>query len=651
MVAIEDNQLGTAKQDVLEELGESALVLPSLINRGLEANERAKYLLALLQTARSQCDAPSDPCPSLRDERLVAGVADPQLDEVIGQSRLDGGTYRIPLAARIHEELIGAIREMLAPLASFGSGDTPSESRLEALLECVPDLADDRVPGEYIDRMAAARRDKGDSLHLLVMDAHQALNRLQRQVATSTLDGAFVYGLAEEDRALVSAFMGGVRETSPLKFEHPGLASTATRVGGRLLIQNDLGTTSAHVVVLTIEGLSAALIYTDVHRRRLEFFQSLLDEFAVKWSSPESRAHPILGEHHVIVGTYDGEDRASLEAYLHRVGSRLVFVLDWNRARKRLRMLVGNDDAIELLRWAAENNLGHMAFLSLGGERLIYDALEFAEKAPARYGEPVIDVLGREETLAIARFALRAAAEGLLAGKSSLLIRDEVRVEVLRHLQVSQRRLLDAAAEHASLIVECSKALQAALVQLGGPGGEDFLARTAERAARWEHRADEVLMAQRQAARHVDGGVAVTNLTSIADDAIDALEEVIFLLTLLPSQAVGATQPILEPLAALATATAREHLKAVEIAREVVGGSSPEDLEDFLVAVDRVASLEHEADSADRMARATLVTDAPDFRSLYIADCVSRGAEDATDALLRAALGLRDHILGLLSAQ
>jgi len=621
-----------------------------LLNSALEANERAKYLLTLLQTARSQADSPSDRYSSLRDERLAAGVADSQLDGVIERSQpLGAGTYRIPLAQHIHEELVATIRGMLSPLATTEAA--PSPSRLDALVAESPDLSGDRVPGEYIDRISTARRDRGDSLHLLIMDAHRALNRLQAEIATSALDGAAVYGLADDDRGLVSAFMAGVHETASLKFDHPGLATTATRVGDRLLIQNDLGTTNAHIVVLAIEGLSATLTHTDVHRRRLQFFQSLLEDFPVQWSDTQRRGHPSLGEHHVVVGRYDAEDRVSLETYLRHVGSRLVFVLDWNRARKKLGMLIGNDDAIDLLRWAADNNVGHMAFLALGGERLIYDAIELAEKVPARYGEPIVEVLGRDSTLVIARFALRAATEGLLAGKSSLLIRDELRVEVLRHLQASHRRLLDAAAEHASLIVECGQALQAALVQLGNPGGDEFLGRTARRAAGWEHRADEILTAQRQAARHVDGGGAVTTLTTIADDAIDALEEAIFLLTLLPPQAISGIRPILEPVAAITLVTAREHLKAVELARQVVSGPASEDLEDFLVAVDRVATLEHDADSADRMARASLVTDAPEFRSLYIADSISRGAEDATDALLRAALGLRDHILSLLSTR
>lgn len=643
----------TVKQHIVEEIGESALLLPALLNRGLEANDRAKYFLTLLQAARSRADTPSQRCSSLRDERLAAGISEGEFDNVVETSRdLGEDVYLIPEAGRIHEQLLAAIGDMMVPLTAAEVVDAPEPCRFDALVADVPDLSGDRVPGPYIDRITSARSDQGDSLHLLVMDAHRALNQLQAQIATTTIDGAAVYDLADDDRPLVATFMAGVHETAPLKFDHPGLAATATRIGGRLLIQNDLGTTDAHVVVLAIEGLTVTVTYTDVHRRRLQFFESLMDGLAVQWSDAEHReGGPRLGEHHVIVGRFEATERSGLEAYLRHVGSRLVFVIDWNRARKRLRRLLSQNDAIEVLRWAADNNVGHMAFLSLGGERLIYDAVELAAKVPARYGEPLIDVLGRDATVAITQFALRAAAEGTSAGKSQLLIRDEIRVEVLRHVQASHRRLLDAATEHAGLIVECAQALRAALVRLGTPDGEDFLARAGRRASGWEHRADEILIGLRQAARRVEGGETVAALATVADDAVDALEEAIFLVTLLPRDAIGVVRPVLDTVAAVAVMTACEHLKALEIGRQLIDGSGPEDLEDFLVAVDRVATLEHEADDADRLARAALVTDAPEFRSLYVADSVSGAIEAATDALLRSALGLRDHILGLVSAR
>ena len=396
------------KRDVVDELGERALLLPSLVNRGLEANDRAKYFLTLLQAARAHADEPTGPFSSLRGERLAAGVANEELDAVVGEARrAEGDLYVIPGVRGVHEALVAAVAEMLAPLA----GQLPDEIdavRLDALVREAPDLAADRVPGGYIERIAAADLAQGDSFHLLVMDAHRALNRMQTDVATETLDGASAYHLDEDDRPLVGAFMAGLHTTAPLKFDHPGLGTTATRAGTRLLIQNDIGETEAHVVVITVENLVVRVTYTDVHRQRLKFFEAMLGRFPVEWSDAQRRRGvAALGAHHLVSGRHVASDRASLQAYLHHLGSRLVFLIDWNRARKRLVGLVGKKDAIDLLRWAADADCGHMAFLQMGGERLVYDAVELAAKVPARYGEPLREVLGREATLDVLRFAPR----------------------------------------------------------------------------------------------------------------------------------------------------------------------------------------------------------------------------------------------------
>lgn len=119
------------------------------------------------------------------------------------------------------------------------------------------------MPGGYVDELTWARRDRGDSMHLLVMDAHRGLVRFQAKIASQSVDGAAVYGLAGGDPDLVAAFMAGVHETSPLRFDHPGLGTSATRSGARLLIQNDLGTTNAHVVVVSVEALTVTITYSD----------------------------------------------------------------------------------------------------------------------------------------------------------------------------------------------------------------------------------------------------------------------------------------------------------------------------------------------------------------------------------------------------
>jgi hypothetical protein len=66
--------------------------------------------------------------------------------------------------------------------------------------------------------------------------------------------------------------MNGVNQTAKLKFEHVGLGTTATRSGEDLIIQNDIGTTDAHVLVLRVNKLKATLTYTDIHIQRFCFF-------------------------------------------------------------------------------------------------------------------------------------------------------------------------------------------------------------------------------------------------------------------------------------------------------------------------------------------------------------------------------------------
>src|SRR5208283_818486 len=94
--------------------------------------------------------------------------------------------------------------------------------------------------------------------------------------------------------ALVCAFMAGVNRTSRLKFNHPGLGTAASRSGSRLIIQNDIGTTDAHVIVIHVEGRKVSLTYSDVHLDRLQFFRAMLDRFAVDWTDPRGSQAPSL---------------------------------------------------------------------------------------------------------------------------------------------------------------------------------------------------------------------------------------------------------------------------------------------------------------------------------------------------------------------
>lgn len=123
----------------------------------------------------------------------------------------------------------------------------------------------------------------------------------------------------------MAAFMAGVNRTAPLKFDHPGLGCIATRSAGRLVIQNDIGTTDAHIIVIHVEGLQATLRYTDVHPERVRFLRQMLSCFALTWSGElsEQRAGEANGAAFVLVsGGFTAKDESELCSYLEFLGSR-----------------------------------------------------------------------------------------------------------------------------------------------------------------------------------------------------------------------------------------------------------------------------------------------------------------------------------------
>jgi hypothetical protein len=236
----------TLKQEVVSELGDDELLAPDRIAKSLAANDQVKYYFALLQTARDNADRPRVPPPDLKAERIASQVADDSLDNVVAGTRTDGfGAYRVPQGPDLLRRIMSGIETMVECLPD--ADRAPFQARLAALK--LPALDDRAIPGDLIAALTSGDRKAGDSLHLVVMDAHRAINQLQAATAVETVTGARVHRLSEPGRRRVEAFMEGVNRTAPLKFDHPGLGTTATEHNGRLLIQNDIGTTDAHVLV------------------------------------------------------------------------------------------------------------------------------------------------------------------------------------------------------------------------------------------------------------------------------------------------------------------------------------------------------------------------------------------------------------------
>ena len=644
----------TSKTSIVASLGERKLALPGMVNEALAANDRIKYFFTLLQAARQQADDPLRAPPRLRSERLQAGVEDAALDDVPGEAQqLDDDTYRIPALPRI----LGSIRQDLGVMLDAllaGEDELDANERFsfgERAAGVLPDP--ERSPGELmtgsaIDTLTRAQRERGDSAHLLVMDMHKALNRLQHAVAGETLDGAAVYQLAPQDRLVVQAFMRGLRRTAPLKFDHPGLGTTATRSGTRLVIQNDIGTTDAHVLVVHVEGLACTLTYTDVHLQRLLFFQSLFARHSVNWEDTRSVRDRKMedGLYHLALGRYQARDEGDLLDYVAFLGSRLVFLIDWNKARKRLRSLVRKRTVLRLLRWAADEEVGHMAFLRLGGDRVVFEALDFAARGELHLGQSLEDLLGTARAMDFLQFVLRTASEALRNGSPDSLVIDEVRAELLRHVRGSGLGLLDLVADHASLTVEIAAAVRDALQGLRDSDGRAQAEQLASRAKAWESDADRLLNQARATGAVSDDARFLKRLVEQADDVADHLEDAAFFVTLLEPRAdLGPVIEALIELGTLLTSGTQELMKALSTMRAGTPGSSREDTLDFLEAIHRIAGIEHNADTSRRRVAGMLARNAVEPRQLYVAsECAAR-LERASDALLRVALGLRDHVL------
>jgi uncharacterized protein Yka (UPF0111/DUF47 family) len=643
------------KTKIIEALGENELILPALVNRALAANDRAKYLFTLLQMAKSHADFPDAEFTDLSQERSASGVADASFDSVVANSRkLAKEVYRIEQARRIYESLRENLDEMLKPVvatadvASTNGAAQNYTARFEKLTGLGARINDQTVSGAQINAMTSAQHEQGDSLHLLVMDLHKELNRLQAQISEESIEGAQAYAIDAADRPLIKAFMQGISQTAKLKFGHPGLATTATRMSEKLIIQNDIGTTDAHVIVVHVQGMNITVTYTDAHLQRLLFFQSLFESFAVRWEDTRSRKDAAMedGVYHLGLGNYTARDQAELESYLSFLGSRLVFLIDWNRARKRLQNFVPKKASIELLKWAAEHDYGHMAFLNMGGEQLVFDAMEFVVKGQLHIGQKLHRLLGGVQAQRYLQFVLKTCAEGVLQGKSESLIYDEGRAELFGYFRSAQQRLLDIAATHASLIIEIASGIRDSLLRTNSPEANNRLERNAQRAKDWERKADELVNAARAAAKQSADADFFRELVEAADDIADDLEEAAFNLTLLPQPVTApeVRRPFQE-LTGLLVQGAQEYLKALETARYISRGAAREDLRDFLEAVHRIMAIEHETDEAQRRTKGTLLAVIGDFKQHYVYSETARKLEEAADGLMHSGLMLRDYFL------
>jgi uncharacterized protein Yka (UPF0111/DUF47 family) len=635
----------TLKQTVVSELGDQDLLAPDRIAASLVANDQVKYYFALLQTARDNADRPQVPTPDFKAERIASQLTDDWLDEVIsGTRKVRSGAYRVPHSPDILRRIRSGIETMLDCLPK--ADRAPFLARLAKL--DLPALDHGAVTRDMIAAITSGNREAGDSLHLVVMDAHRVINKLQAATAVETVAGARVHRLSEIGRSRVEAFMDGLNRTAFLKFDHPGLGTTATEANGRLLIQNDIGTTDAHVLVVRVHGFGTTVTYTDIHAARLKFFKSLFEAFDMTWEGTEQRQSDKLssGEYLLATGSFNAPDEAGLHMFLAHLGSRIVFLIDWNRMRKRLRRFVSKARAIDVLKWAADNDYGHRALIEIGGEQALSEAVEYAAGQHLRYGQHLDELISEDYAGEFLQEAMRLASVGLRQRRSRRVIQDEIKAKLRRYFENERLGIFDIAAAHVALGHDVAFLLREALERVGSAHGQAWISTFTARAVLWEAKADELLNEAREDIKRFRRPRSLLLFFERSDDAVDELEEAAALVDLsvlvAPSAAVVTK---LKDLADLSLKSAQELVKCVECAASVMRSDVRDDLDEFLAALEKLIAIEHAADDLLRAMRRWLIIEDVDQRQIILVRELSQALETATDAHTHAGQMLRTYLM------
>jgi hypothetical protein len=466
-------------------------------------------------------------------------------------------------------------------------------------------------------------------------------------VVGETLDGARAYNLQERDRLLVRAFMKGVHETETLKFDRPGLNTTATHDGSGLALENDLALKPSQVIVIHVDGLSVTLTYTDTHRSRIRFLQDLLEAYGVKWGGINAAG----ADYELSVGEFTAQCEEELERFLAFIGSRLVFLVDWNRARKRLARVVDKAEAGDLLKWAAEHNVGHCAFLQAGGVRLIESVLASAPVRRAGSAARLETVLGHDGARTFLRAVLRITSSGLAADHPLHEIEDAIKAELLKHVQTTDRRALAAAVDHAATLTALAERVRRALATLNGRERAGEATRAAELARTWATRADEIAAEMRHLPHAGDGGHddqhehRLDALLREADRATGVLEETAFLLTLIPESIDPQALGLLGGLAELVEGAVHEYNRCLAESQELSPASASADVNTFFVTVERLTDLGRRAGHAKRAVTERLLRGAGDCQEAYVLTMMAHSFERAATILARCGLMVRDNVL------
>jgi len=163
------------KIDALATLGQNdELLKPARVKAALAANDRLKLYLSVLQAADERADRADAPALDLSREFAAAGVNAPWLADLPASAYREGRTLHVPELSRLGVLLREDLRTMARPL----EGDADFDARLAHWSAWLEALSPDELVPEQLHALVSGKRGEEDSVHVLIMDLHKALNRI-----------------------------------------------------------------------------------------------------------------------------------------------------------------------------------------------------------------------------------------------------------------------------------------------------------------------------------------------------------------------------------------------------------------------------------------------------------------------------------------
>ena len=390
--------------------------------------------------------------------------------------------------------------------------------------------------------------------------------------------------------------------------------------------------------------------YSDVHLPRAKFFTGMFRDFDVKWSGLERKSVAGLAEggvFYLINGRYPSETAESRNAFLEAIGASLVFLIDWNKARKILRSWVSKSDAIHTLDWAARHRFGHRGFLELGGSELLSTAVRHAVPTRIGFGEHLDRALGRDAAVDFLKTVLRVSAEVLLAGGSVRLARDRIEADLVRHLQRVEITLLAIVIRQVGLAQEIGAAIAQFIAARSTQRAFDCAA-LVKKARHIEEKADRLANEARIEIARLEADRSIASMVDLIEDAIDELEQAAFIASLVPADLAPELIEPLDELCAAVLASSEAAAIGITAAAEVPEGHRV-DSEDALAATGRLIDSEHSADAAERKVTARVFTGCFELKTALSVIELARALERTTDRLAAFGHVLREHVLADLA--